>query len=117
MGGQPPPDCPGHRDQLHPTQRDTEKCEAGSDPFQRKRQQAQCDRCGEQKQQKGGAGNPDDRERRNQARTFEVSPNFAGIIPAAIRIALRACRLDRQCLLVSRATPVAAVLQVTADSC
>ena len=115
-GQQPPPGAEGHRDQLHPTQRGAQHRDAGSDPLARKRQEAYGDRSGERKQHEGGAGDPKDRERRKHAQTYELSLIIIGML-LAIRIALCASRLDRQCLLVSRATPLAAVLQVTAYSC
>jgi hypothetical protein len=68
---------------------------------------------GEREQHEGGASDPENRDRRKHARTFELSLMIVGMLPP-IRIALRVCRLDQQCLLVSRAAPLAAVLQVTA---
>ena len=43
VGDKPSPDGPGHRDQLHPTQRSPDRSEAGSDPSERQVQQAQRD--------------------------------------------------------------------------
>jgi hypothetical protein len=109
MGGEKPTtDGPGHRHQLHPTQQGAQKRERGSHPFDAQPQDVQRDRGRQRQQQERGGGDPDDGERGNQARRFELN---------LIRIALPACRLDWQCLLVSRAAPLAAVLQVTAQTC
>jgi hypothetical protein len=59
-----PPDGPGHRNQLHPTQRNPQKREAASDPFDWHGHDTQRDHGRQHYQEERDGGDPDNGQRR-----------------------------------------------------